>query len=91
MNRIRRCLAVLAALGGALFALAVTAPAALATLDPGPPADVPAPVIQTVVAGGMPGWQIALIAVAAAMVAVLADRAWAGRRQRPDDWLLLDE
>ena len=44
------------------------------------------------VAGGMPGWQIALIAVAAALLAaalaVLADRALAARRRlspRPPD------
>ena len=53
-----------------------------------PPAQVPAPihaVTRTVVVGGMPGWQIALIAVGAALlaatVAVLADRARAARRQ----------
>ena len=91
MNFIRRCLGVLAALGGALLAVGVTAPAALATFDPGPPGDVPAAVIHTVVVGGMPGWQIALIAAAAAVVAVLADRAWAGRRTRAGDWLLLDD
>jgi hypothetical protein len=91
MNRIRRCLGVLVAVGGALFALGVTAPAALATLDPGGPGGGPALVIHTVVVGGMPGWQIALIAAAAAVVAVLADRAWAGRRQRRDGWLLLDD
>ena len=90
MNRIRRGLGVLAALGGALFALGVTAPAALATRDPGGPGGGPA-VIPTVVVGGMPGWQIALIAAAAAVVAVLADRAWAGRRIRSGDWLLLDD
>jgi len=37
-----------------------------------------APVVRTVVVGGMPGWQITLIAIAAALVAatgaVLADR-----------------
>jgi len=37
-------------------------------------------------AGGMPGWQITLIAVGAALdavvVAVLANRAWAARKQR---------
>lgn len=42
-----------------------------------------APVITVV--GGMPGWQIALIAIGAALVAavaaVLAYRAWAARRQ----------
>jgi hypothetical protein len=47
-------------------------------------AHVPVPV-RTVVTGGMPGWQIALIsfgaALLAAAVAVLADRAWAARRK----------
>jgi hypothetical protein len=45
-------------------------------------ATVPA---HTVVIGGMPGWQIALIAIAAALVAatvaVLVDRARAARRR----------
>jgi LPS O-antigen subunit length determinant protein (WzzB/FepE family) len=40
--------------------------------------------VHTIVTGGMLGWQIALIAVAAgviaAAVAVLLDRAWAARR-----------
>jgi hypothetical protein len=40
---------------------------------------------QTVATGGMPGWAIILIAVGAALLAavaaVLADRAWAGRRK----------
>ena len=49
------------------------------------PASVPAQVqYRTIVVGGMPGWQIALIAVGAALlaaaVAVLADRARAARR-----------
>ena len=53
---------------------------------PVPPNPVPAPppVIHTIVAGGMPGWQITLIALAAALVAatvaVLLDRARAARR-----------
>jgi hypothetical protein len=88
MNRIQRGLSVLAALAGALAACIVAAPAALAALpppDPNPPGYVPAPVVHTVVTGGMPGWQIALIvagaAVLAGLVAVLADRAWAARRQ----------
>jgi hypothetical protein len=42
---------------------------------------------HTAVVGGMPGWQIALIAVgsaiAGAVVAVLLDRARAARRHRP--------
>ena len=41
--------------------------------------------VRTVVVGGMPGWQIALIAVAAALLAataaVLADRAWTAHRK----------
>jgi hypothetical protein len=41
--------------------------------------------VRTVVLGGMPGWQIALIAIgaalAAAAAAVLLDRARAGRRR----------
>jgi hypothetical protein len=41
--------------------------------------------VHTVVVGGMPGWQIALIAVVAALLAttaaVLAYRAWAARRK----------
>jgi hypothetical protein len=41
--------------------------------------------VHTVVVGGMPGWQIALIAVVAALLAataaVLAYRAWAARRR----------
>jgi hypothetical protein len=86
MNRIHRCLGVVAALGGTLLTLAVAAPAALATIpDPGGgpgPGTLPASV--TVVTGGMPGWQIVLIAagaaLAAAVAAVLADRAWAARR-----------
>jgi hypothetical protein len=50
------------------------------------PAGVPVhPAVYTVVTGGTPGWQITLIAVAAALlaatVAVLADRARASRRQ----------
>jgi anti-sigma-K factor RskA len=47
---------------------------------------VPPPAVQTVVVGGMPGWQIALIAVAAAVlaaaVAVFLDRARATRHHQ---------
>jgi hypothetical protein len=43
--------------------------------------------VRTVIVGGMPGWQIALIAVAAAVVAaaaaVLLDRDRAARRHQP--------
>lgn len=41
--------------------------------------------VHTIVIGGMPGWQIALIAVGAALLAataaVLLDRAWGARRR----------
>ena len=85
MNHIHRCLGVLAGLGGALFALAAAAPAAFATWPPPDPGTQSVPVVRTVVGGGMPGWQITMIAVGAALcaavVAVLIDRAWAARRQ----------
>jgi len=84
MNRIHRCLGVVTALGGTLLTLAVAAPAALATIpDPGGAAG-PQSETYTILAGGMPGWQITLIAMAAAAVAaiaaVLLDRARAARR-----------
>jgi hypothetical protein len=63
MNRIqciRRLAAVLTGLVGALLA---SAPAALARVPPPGGGSTPAPPPSvTVVAGGMPGWQIALIA-----------------------------
>jgi hypothetical protein len=91
MNRIRiirRLTSTLAALAAATVALAVAAPAALATVappDPGPAGIVPAPALHTVVTGGMPGWQITLIAVGAGLIAatlaVLTDRALVARRR----------
>jgi hypothetical protein len=86
MNRIHRCLGAVAALGGTLLALTTAAPAALAAIpDPGGgPAPRSQPAIQTVAIGGMPGWQITLIALGAALLAaalaVLLDRARAARR-----------
>jgi hypothetical protein len=88
MTRIRRTLTALATLAGALLALTAASPAAFAVRVPPPgghagPVQAPPPV-HTIVVGGMPGWQIALIAagaaLAAAAVAVLLDRAWAARR-----------
>jgi len=90
VRHIRRIAAILAGLAAAVLG----ATPAFARLEPNPdagyagyvaPASVPAPIhYRTIVAGGMPGWQIALIAVGAAllaaMVAVLADRARAARR-----------
>jgi hypothetical protein len=99
MNRIhsvRRCLAGLTGLAGVLVAYGAAAPAALATphptLRPEPPGwnkhpPLPSPHggAHTVVTGGMPGWQIILIAVAAALVAallaVIVDRTLAARRR----------
>jgi len=88
MNLIRRLGAVLA---GALLAIAAVAPAALARpFPPRPPGwdkhPPPGAGIHIVVAGGMPGWQIALIAAGvallAAVLAVIADRARATRRRQ---------
>jgi hypothetical protein len=93
MNRIqyiRRLAAVLTGLAGTLLASAAAAPAALAVRVPPPGGDTgitpaPPPAV-TVVTGGMPGWQIALIAAGAALLAavlaVLADRARAARRHQ---------
>ena len=88
IRHIRRALAVLAGLTAAVLAVgAAPAFARLAPPDPAgyvAPASVPAPV-RTIVVGGMPGWQIALIAVGAALLAaalaVLADRVLAARRR----------
>ena len=90
-TRLRRITAALAAVTGGLLAWAATAPAASATIlipDPGgasgPVPATPAAPVQMIAAGGMPGWQITLIAVAAALVAataaVVLDRTRASRR-----------
>jgi hypothetical protein len=91
IGRIRRLIAILAAGAGALLALAAASPALAATTRIpvyGPPAGLaPAQVparVHTVIAAGMAGWLIALVAVAAALaaatVAVALDRARAARR-----------
>jgi hypothetical protein len=86
---IRRLAGILAALAGALLAAAAAAPAAFAL--PVPPVGgggtvAPPPPAQVLVAGGMPGWQIALIAIGAAIlaaaVAVFLDRARTARRHQ---------
>jgi hypothetical protein len=99
MNRIRRIrhirhiAGVLAGLAAALLAFGAAAPAFAALLPPGPggPAGAPVPSappsvqVHTIVTGGMPGWQITLIAAGAALlaaiVAVLMDRARAAHRK----------
>jgi hypothetical protein len=93
MNRIRRIAAALAALAATAGVLAVTGPAAFAMQVPAPgqlgthPVNHAAAIpgsVHMVVAGGMPGWQITLIAAAAAalaaVLAVLLDRAFTARR-----------
>ena len=86
MNRLRRIFAAVITLAGAMLALA-TAPAAFA--EPLPPPDccgsgATTGSVTLIAGGGMPGWQITLIAVGAALVAaalaVLLDRAWAARK-----------
>jgi len=97
MNRIRRIRRVATALAGLAvtwLGLAVAAPAAFAETvmfpadggrGPAPAGTGAGPVTRTVVVGGMPGWQIALIAVGAALIAaglaVLAERARASHRR----------
>jgi hypothetical protein len=92
IQSIRRLAGFVAGLATAVLAAALTAPAALAVQVPptgGTSGDSAPLVIQTrtLVEGGTPGWQIALIAagaaVAAAVLAVLADRAGLARRQPP--------
>ena len=84
-QHLRRLAGGLAVLAGTLAASAAAAPPSSAMV-PHPGAPAVAPAVRTIVAGGMPGWQITLIALGAALVAaaaaVLLDRARAGRRNR---------
>jgi hypothetical protein len=90
-GRIHHLIGILAAAACALLAFAAASPALSQTISVphyGPPASViPAQVpaqVHTVIAAGMPGWQITLIALAAALAAattaVFADRARTARR-----------
>jgi hypothetical protein len=89
MIRLHRAGLVLAGVAVTLLNVAVTLPAlASSSVLPLPPGGDPGtlpthpvdPVVRTMVVGGMPGWQIALIAIVASAVvasaAVLAYRAW---------------
>lgn len=85
LKRVRSLGGLLAGLGVLVTALVASGGAALAMQDPGTDGgDVvqPPPVVAPA-AGGMPGWQITLIAVGAALVAavlaVVADRARSAR------------
>jgi hypothetical protein len=88
MHHPRRIFAAVITLAGAVLAL-TTAPAAFAM--PLPPPDccdsgANGPV-TFITGGGMPGWQITLIAVGAALIAavlaVVLDRARTARKTRP--------
>ena len=98
-RRIRRLASVLAGLAGVLLASAAAVPAAFAGTNPipdppgyigdpyigtAPVVPVPATAVRMISTGGMPGWQITLIAIGAALlaatVAVILARALAARR-----------
>jgi hypothetical protein len=97
---IRRLACIMAGLAAVLLASSAAVPAAFAGANPipdppgyigdpyigtAPVMSVPATTVHVINTGGMPGWQITLIAIGAAllasMIAVLADRAWAARRK----------
>jgi hypothetical protein len=82
--RLRRLAAALAAVTCTLLASAAVMPAAWAVNEIPPGGPTQAPADGAVTAGGMPGWQVTLIALGAAVVAataaVLLDRARAARR-----------
>ena len=94
LKRIRRFAAVLPGMAGALVAFGATPAFAMHVPPPGSGSGVstspvgtttPPVELHTVVVGGMPGWQITLIAIVAALlaatVAVLLDRARGSRRK----------
>ncbi|HEV8275884.1 MAG TPA: hypothetical protein VGQ26_09335 [Streptosporangiaceae bacterium] len=91
IHPIRRLAGLLTGLAATLLALTAASPAALAVNVPPPGGGAgtvqPPPQVHAIVTGGMPGWQITLIALAAAIiaaaVAVIVDRAWAARRHLP--------
>ena len=86
MNHLRRIFAAVVALAGTALVLTT------AFAEPLPPPDCctgrasDAP-ITVITGGGMPGWQITLIAVGAALagavLAVLLDHAWTARKTHP--------
>ena len=99
IRHLRHLASVLAGLAGVLLASAIAVPAAFAGTNPipdptgyvsdpyigtAPIVPVPSAIVRVINTGGMPGWQITLIAIGAALlaaaVAVLLDRARATRR-----------
>ncbi len=97
-TRLRRAAAALAAVTAGLLASAAAIPAAFARDIPDPlpggqyppayPAPVLGPTVHAVTAGGVAGWQIALIALGAALIAaavtIVLVRARAAHRPPPD-------
>ena len=87
MNRIRRIAAILSGLATSVLVALTGTTAAFAYVVPAPgeAGPVQPPRVHTIVTGGMPGWQIALItigaAIAAAALAVTLDRARTAHRQ----------
>ena len=86
-TRLRRVTAALAVVAAGLLACAAVVPAASAAIIPvpdGPYGTTLAAPVPVITAGGMPGWQITVIALAAALIAAVAavflDRARASRR-----------
>jgi len=81
----RRLGGLLAGLGALVTMLVVTSAAAMAAQVPPSGGDFGQPSPLAPAAGGMPGWEITLIAIGAALVAavlaVLADRAVSARRR----------
>jgi hypothetical protein len=87
IHPIRRSAVVLAGLAGALLAFSAVSPAAFAYVLPphgGSGGTAGPPPVHTIITGGMPGWQITLIAAGAAVfaatIAVVLDRARTARR-----------
>jgi len=88
MTRIRRIAAVIGGLAASVLVALTTTTAAFAYAVPAPGGSagpVQPPGVHTIVAGGMPGWQIALIATGAAIfaaaLAVTLDRTRTAHRQ----------
>ena len=78
-TQLRRIITVLSVVAAAVLAWAAAVPAASAAIIPvpgdGPYGPAPAAkggTVQVITAGGMPGWQITLIALAAALAAATA-------------------
>jgi hypothetical protein len=87
LSRIGAVLASLAVIAVTFASSALASTSMVPVGDSGAPDGTPAPVtvVHTVVVGGMPGWQIASITVAAALVtaiaAVLVERSLTARRR----------